>query len=96
MSMKSRYNFTRNIYKDYVIFIVKNKKLYWFDQDKRILSYLNFNNKLSKLRYKEINYLVLDELDIMEIREYDNNNYRKYLLLSYLKDILLEMRKINE
>lgn len=93
MSMINRYNFTKNIYKDYIVLIVRKRKLYTFNQDKRILNYIGFNNKLYRIRKKEINYLILDDLDIIEIREYDNNNYNKYLLLSYIKDILLEVRK---
>lgn len=93
MSMINRYNFTKNVYKDYIVLIVRKRKLYTFNQDKRILNYIGFNNKLYRIRKKEINYLILDDLDIIEIREYDNNNYNKYLLLSYIKDILLEVRK---
>lgn len=91
--MINRYNFTKNMYKDYIVLIVRKRKLYTFNQDKRILNYIGFNNKLYRIRKNEINYLILDDLDIIEIREYDNNNYNKYLLLSYIKDILIEVRK---
>lgn len=91
--MINRYNFTKNIYKDYIVLIVRKKKLYTFNQDKRILNYIGFNNKIYRIRKREINYLILDDLDIIEIIKYDNNNYNKYLLLSYLKDILKEIRR---
>lgn len=93
MSMINRYNFTKNIYKDYIVLIVRKKKLYTFNQDKRILNYIGFNNKIYRIRKRKINYLILDDLDIIEIIKYDNNNYNKYLLLSYLKDILKEIRR---
>lgn len=92
MSMINRYNFTKNIYKDYIVLIVRKKKLYTFNQDKRILNYIGFNNKIYRIRKRKINYLILDDLDIIEIIKYDNN-YNKYLLLSYLKDILKEIRR---
>ena len=50
MSMINRYEFTKNIYKDYIVLIMKNKKYYYFDKDKRILDYINFNNKLYLLK----------------------------------------------
>lgn len=46
MSMINRYKFTKNIYKDYIVLIIKNKKYYSFDKDKKVLDYINFNNKL--------------------------------------------------
>ena len=93
MSMKSRYEFTKNKYKDYIVLIRKNNTLYYFDQDKKILDYIDFKDKIYKIRKRNINYLILDDLDIIEINKYNKNNYNKYLLSSYLKDILNEIRK---
>lgn len=98
MSMKSRYNFTKNIYKEYIVLILKNNKYYSFDKDKKILNYISFSNKLYLLRKYSINFIVLDDLEIIGIGRYENNNYYKYLTLSYIKDILLRIKEecINE
>ncbi len=40
-----------------------------------------------------INYIVLDNLDIIIDRRYDINNYMKYLKLSYLYKILMVITK---
>ena len=88
MSMINRYKFTKNIYKDYIVLIIKNKKYYSFDKDKKILDYINFNNKLYLLKKYSINFIVLDNLEILSI-----NNYYKYLYISYVKDILLVIRR---
>lgn len=93
MSMINRYNFTKNIYKDYIVLIIKNKKYYSFDKDKKILDYINFDNKLYKLKKYSINFIVLDNLEILSINNYEVNNYYKYLYISYVKDILSEIRR---
>ena len=82
MSMINRYNFTKNVYKDYLIIIRRKNKYYTFSKD-----------KIYVIKKKQINYLVLDNLDIIDITKYDNNNYNKYLYLSYIDDILLEIRR---
>ena len=84
MSMINRYKFTKNIYKDYIVLIIKNKKYYSFDKDKKILDYINFNNKLYLLKKYSINFIVLDNLEILSINNYDVNNYYKYLYISSL------------
>lgn len=76
------------IYPNYLIILIRKDKYYSFDNDKKILEYLNFKNKLYILRKNSINYLVLDELDIIEMYEYENNKLDKYLYLLYLDKIL--------
>ena len=93
MSMINRYNFTKNVYKDYLIIIRRKNKYYTFSKDKKILNYINFKDKIYVIKKKQITYLVLDNLDIIDITKYDNNNYNKYLYLSYIDDILLEIRR---
>ena len=93
MSMINRYKFTKNIYKDYIVLIIKNKKYYSFDKDKKILDYINFNNKLYLLKKYSINFIVLDNLEILSINNYDINNYYNYLYMSYIKDILSVIRR---
>ena len=84
--MKNRYDFIKNIYKDYIIFIVKKDKYYTFKNDELICKCFNVSfNNISKYN---LNYLVLDNLDIVEIKEYDNNKYYEYLIKSILIKII--------
>ena len=46
MSMINRYNFTKNVYKDYLIIIRRKNKYYTFSKDKKILNYINFKDKI--------------------------------------------------
>ena len=80
--MKNRYKFAKMLYQDYVILILKNKKLYTFDNNKLID--FKYINKLKKLH---INYLILDNLDIIK-KEYSDNKYLEYYLKYKLKEIL--------
>ena len=93
MSIRNRYEFTKNIYKDYIVLIYKKKKYYSFDSDKRILDYIDFNNKLYKLKKYSINFIVLDDLEIIGMANYKDNNYNKYLYISYIKDILIRIKR---
>ena len=66
MSAYNRYCFTKEVYPDYVVLLIKKNKYYSYSKDKKILEYIKFNNNTYILRKKKINYLVLDELDIIE------------------------------
>ena len=84
--MKNRYEFIKKIYKDYIIFIVKKDKYYTLDNDKLICNYYDINIK--NINKFNINYLVLDNLDIVEIKEYNDNSYYEYLIKSIIINTL--------
>lgn len=88
--MKERYNVLKYIYQNYLILLIKNNKYYTFDEDKIIFNYINRN-----LNKYEINYIILDNLDIIVKKEYENNNYL-YYYTKYKLINLLERRKLNE
>ena len=71
----------------YIIDIVKKNKYYSYGRDRDILNYISFKNKTYIIRKKKINYLVLDELDIIEKYEYIDNQLDKYMYLVYMKKI---------
>lgn len=88
--MKERYDVLKHIYHNYLILIIKNNKYYTFDEDKLIFNYINKN-----LNKYEINYIILDNLDIIVKKEYENNNYLNYYFKVNLINIL-ERRLLNE
>lgn len=88
--MKERYNVLKHIYQNYLILIIKNNKYYTFDEDKLLFNYTNKN-----LNKYEINYIILNNLDIIIKKEYENNNYL-YYYTKYKLINLLERRKLNE
>ena len=86
--MKERYNVLKHIYQNYLILIIKNNKYYTFDEDILIFNYL-------KRKLNNINYIILDNLDIIVKKEYENNNYLNYYFKINLINIL-ERRLLNE
>ncbi len=75
----------KKLYKDYIIFIRKKEKLLTISEDNKILSYLNITDKKKrKLSRYKINYLVLDNLDIEEIKVFEENKYMEYYIKSRL------------
>lgn len=92
MSRKNRYLFTRWVYPDYIILIKYRNNYIMYDNNILICNYLKFyKNKKYRFhifdKYK-INYLVLDELDITEIKQYQENNYNKYVYITNIKRIV--------
>lgn len=88
--MKERYEVIKKLYPNYLILLIKNNKYYTFDEDKIIFNYINRN-----LNRYEINYIILDNLDIIVKKEYENNNYL-YYYTKYKLINLLERRMLNE
>ena len=56
--MKERYEVIKKLYQNYLILLIKNNKYYTFDEDKIIFNYL-------KRKLNNINYIILDNLDII-------------------------------
>lgn len=77
--MYNRYSFTKKIYPKYLVIIQRKNKYFSFGNDLLILNSINFNNKIEILNDKKINYLILDNLDIIDIRDYIDNQYYRYL-----------------
>ena len=94
MSSYNRYSFTKEVYSDYVVLLVKNNRYYSYARDRSVLEYIRFKNKTSILRKKRINYLVLDELDIVEKYEYSGNELDRYLYLIRMKKIFDEIKVV--
>ena len=91
MSAYNRYSFTKEVYPDYVVLLLRKDKYYSYGKDRKVLEYIKFNNKTNILRKKKINYLVLDELDIVEKFECIDNELDRYFSLVRMKKILYEI-----
>ena len=82
MSVKIRYEIARKYYKNCVILILIKKKLYIYKNN--ILTDFKQINKLKELH---INYIILDNLEVIE-KKYVDNNYEEYFLKYSLNNIL--------
>ena len=77
--MINRYKFTKNIYSDYLVIIYRLGNYYSFSYDNDILKYIKFKGNTNIIKRKRINYLILNNLDIIEINRYYDNRYDYYL-----------------
>ena len=71
--IKTRYLFLKKLYPNYVIIILKKDKYITFDIDNKIFNLLN--NSFNNLDKNYINYLIIDNLNIIKINIYINNRY---------------------
>ena len=94
MSKINRYNFAKKCYKDYVVLLLTKNKLYTYIDNK--LVDFKYINRLKKLH---INYVILDNLDVI-VKEYEDNNYKlyylKYNINKVLGNILYKWKRGND
>ena len=80
--MKERYIVIKSLYPNYLIFIKVKNKYKLLGIDKEIIDIFGLDI------IKNVNYLKLDNLDIIEKKEYKNNNYNIYYLKTKLIMVL--------
>ena len=75
--LKTRYDFIKKLYKDYIIIFRKNNYNYIYNYEFLSL----FNDKMSiisKLNKYHINYIILDNMNIIDIINFKDNKYNYY------------------
>ena len=85
--MNERVNILRKLYPNYLILVKHKDKIKFVGIDKLIVDTFG----LKKL--KNVNKLLLDNLDIKMLEEYDNNSYEDYYLKIKLIEIIKELKK---
>lgn len=89
MGVRNRYEIVRKYYNNCVILILIKRKLYIYKNN--IL--IDFK-KINKLKELHINYIILDNLEIIE-RNYEDNKYEEYYLKYSLNNILDNILKLE-
>ena len=87
--MFTRYKFIKKLYPNYLVIIKYNDKFKSFRMVGLLLNYLIDNNKIKKLK---INYVIVNNLDIIDIKDYLNDNYYRYIKVSYLNMVLIKIK----
>ena len=90
MSARNRYEIAKKHYKNHVILILIRRKLYIYENN--IL--IDFK-KINKLKKLHINYIILDNLEVIK-KEYEDNKYEEYYLKYSLNNILDNILKIEK
>ena len=95
MSVYNRYEFIKNLYSNYIIFIKKKDKYYTYYLDNFVLQLLKVDY-YKKIENYKINYLLIDNLEVVSKFCYKNNNYNKYLVIYLINDIFNIIKKRND
>lgn len=81
--MKERYEIIKKIYKDYLILFKEKDKIKYYGVDKEIVKIFGKN-------LRNVNQIILNNLYIEEIKEYEENlydvYYMKYKLIKFVKE----------
>lgn len=85
--MNERVNILKKLYPNYLILVKVKDKIKFIGIDKLIVD--TFGIK----KIKNVNKLLLDNLDIKILEEYDNNSYEDYYLKIRLIEIIKEIKK---
>ena len=85
--MNERVSILRKLYPNYLILVKHKDKIKFVGIDKLIVDIFGLK------KIKKVNKLLLDNLDIKILEEYDNNQYIDYCLKVKLIEMLKEIGK---
>ena len=85
--MNERVNILKKLYPNYLILIKHKDKIKFIGIDKLIVDTFGFK------KIRNVNKLLLDNLDIKILEEYDENLYEDYYLKIRLIEIIKELKK---
>lgn len=74
--LKTRYKFIKRLYKDYIILFRKNNYNYIYNYE--FLSFFKDKNIINKLNKYHINYIIVDNMKIVDITIFKDNKYNYY------------------
>lgn len=86
MSRLYRYTFSKQFFKETIILFLEKEEYRSFKEDYKILEMIRFK-KISDLKRKKINYVVLQGLTIIDQESFVDNTYKIY----YTKVMLLNL-----
>ena len=90
MSKNTRYWMIKKKYRDhFIIFMETNHKVSSYGMDQEIMKTLKINQLEKNLHFRNISYLILDNLTIVKKVDFlENNQYSKYFYFVEIQKIL--------
>lgn len=76
--MKNKYYFFKKVYKEYVVIMEIKGKYKSYGHDKELIKYIKNN---------DINYVIVDgdfKVSVVQVKHI--NNYKKYLIMNWIKN----------
>ena len=92
--IRLRYNFAKKIYPHRLIIFKTKNGFKSIGKDQILLDYIISNKLLRKLNNVMIDYVILDNMDIIDEGTFEINNYYRYVKISQVDKILNNI-KIN-
>ena len=93
MGLYNRYYIAKKKHQEYLIIIIKKEKYVSCGIDALILKRLKKNTNIEhQLQKLHVNYLILDNLDIINIYTDENNEYNKYFYIEAIIKILNKLQ----
>lgn len=71
--MKNRYLFLKRLYPNFIIIMLSKKEYVTFGMDNMMIKFLNMNSRAMMVYH--INYLIIDNLEIVKKVEFTDNQY---------------------
>lgn len=76
--MKNKYYFFKRLYKEYVVIMEIKGKYKSYGHDKELIKYIKNN---------DINYVIVDsDFKVSVVQVNHVNNYKKYLIMNWIKN----------
>ena len=90
--MFTRYKFIKRLYPSCLVIIKSNDKYKSFRKDGILLNYILDKYKINKLSKFKINYVIIENLDIIDEKKFEENKYYKFIKEAYLSMVLIEIK----
>ena len=92
--LMARYEFAKKIFPHRLI-IFKTKNGYKsVGKDQELLDYIIINKLLFKLKDLKINFVLIDNMDIIDEGCFDDDSYYRYVKISMLNKILFSIKSM--
>lgn len=90
--IKNKYKFLKKLYPNDIIIFLKKNTYYVYYEDVCLLKKVKRYRIINYLNMKHINYIIIDNLDIVEHKIFDDNKYRRLYRLTIIR-LIINMSK---
>lgn len=87
--IKTRYDFFKRSHRGYVVVFFRKGKYLVYGEDRRLLEFLGGRNIVAVLEEEFINYIIVDELEIIKEKVFAENRYGEFKKKLAILDILV-------
>lgn len=86
--IKTRYDFFKRTHREYVVVFIKGDRYIICEEDKRMLDTFDSKKIIATLNKLKINYIVIDDLEIVCKKSFEDNQYHIIMKKGYLLKLI--------